>query len=103
MVNGKVVIRSINWYVRQNNPDGGQQSLLPKRDLTKIPADHYFIQRSLFFKEVDTRNLCISESGAQERKKIPILVIARFQKRNRQSSQQFRKDIFYEPDISSAQ
>ena len=54
-------------------------------------------------KEVNTQSLWIFEFGTQEGMNVPIRIIVGFQQKDRQDSQNLKKEAFYRPPVTSAQ
>ena len=53
-------------------------------------------------KEVNTQKLCTFELGTQEGINFPIWILVGFRRRERQDSQNFSKDNFHRPPVTSA-
>ena len=71
--NAKNNINAIDWYMSHYKPTIPQQALLPKHNLSKLPAEFQYRKRSaVFLKEVNTMNLFSFELGTQENKVNPI-------------------------------
>ena len=69
----------------------------------KKPTELRYVERSVFFKEVNTQNLWSFEFGTPERVNVPLWVLIDFTKRERQDSQNLANDTFYRPPVTSAQ
>ena len=61
------------------------------------------MERSVFKKEVNTQSLCTFELGTQEGINVPIWIIVGFQQIDRQHDQNLNNNIFYRPQVKSAQ
>ena len=100
---GKIKINSIEWYVPHYTASVKEQGILMKQIRDKIPTELRYIERSVFMKEVNTQNLCSFELGTQEGVNVPLWIIAVFQQRKTQVSQNLPKDTFNRPPVTSAQ
>ena len=74
-----------------------------KQITDKIPTELRYVERSVFMKEVNTKNLWSFELGTHENMNVPIWIIVGFQQRDRQDSQNLANDTFYRLPITSAQ
>ena len=100
---GKVKINSIEWYVPNYTASLKEQGILMKQIADKIPTELQYVQKSAYMKEVNTKNLWSFELGTQKNVNVPIWIIAGFQQRERQDSQNIANDTFYRPPVTSAQ
>ena len=82
----------IRWYVPFYTPSIQQQSILSKQILSKTPTELRYIERSVFMKEVNIRNLKNFELRSQENMNVPIWIDIKFQQRDREDSQSFGND-----------
>ena len=96
-------MNSIEWYVPHYTASLEEQGILMKQITDKIPTELRYVERSVFMKEVNTRNVWSFELGTQEGVNVPIWIIVGFQQRERQDSQNLANDTFYRPPVTSAQ
>ena len=68
----------------------------------KMPTEFWYIERSVFMKEVGTQKLWTFELGTQEGTNVPIWIIVVFQQSDRQHDQNFKNDTFYRLLLVSA-
>ena len=99
----KIKINSVAWYVPHYTPSIQQKTLLFKQITEKTPTELQYVERSVFMKEVNTKNYWSFELGTQEGKNVPIWIIVGFQRRDRQDSQNLTNDTFFRPPVSSCQ
>ena len=71
--------------------------------LKNISTELRYVERSVFMKEVNNQNLWIFELGSQESMNVPIWINIRFQRRDRQDSQNLNIDTFCRLPVVSAQ
>ena len=83
-------------------PSISQQGILSKQILNKTPAERRHIERSLFMKEVNNRNLWNLELGSQESMNVPLWIFIGLQQRERQVSQNFNNDTFCRLPVTTA-
>ena len=101
--NAEIKINAIEWYVRQYTPSNRQQATLSKQSLGRTPTELHYEGRSIFMKEVNTRNCWSFEMGNQEEINVPIWIFVDFQQRDRQDSQNANNDSFHRLPITSVQ
>ena len=101
--NGKIKIKAVEWYVPQYTPSVQQQSILSKQILIKTPTNIEHPERSVFMKEVNTRNFWTFELGTPEGINIPIWIFVVFQQNDRQHDQNLNNDTFVRLPVISAQ
>ena len=100
---GKIKINAIEWYVAHYTPSVSQQKILLNQTVNKVPKELQYVERSVFMKEINTRNLWSFELGTHDRLNISIWIIIGFQQRERQDSQNMNNVTFYGPPVTSAQ
>ena len=66
VVNGKVKINSLDWYVPHYSPNLEEYNKLMNQIKKNTPTLHHYPERSVFMKEVNTQNLWTFELGTQE-------------------------------------
>ena len=71
IVDARINIDHIHWYVQHYTPSIQQQAILSRQILGKTPTDLRYIERSVFMKEVNNQNLWSFELGSQETKNVP--------------------------------
>ena len=103
VVNGRVKINSLDWYVPHYSPNLEEYKKLMTQIKKNSPTQLNYIERSVFMKEVNTQNLWTFEIGSQERVNIPIWIFVAFQQNDRQNDQNLNNDTFYRPLVTSAQ
>ena len=64
--NAKIKIISIDWYVPHYTPSHSQEKTSMDQIVKKMPTGFWYLERSLFMKEVETQNLWTFELGTQE-------------------------------------
>ena len=79
-----------------------QQKMASKQILSGTPTDLFYVGRSIFKKEVNTRFFWTFELGTQEGINVPIRNIVGFQQKDRQESGILNNDVFYRPSVTSA-
>ena len=100
---GKNKINSIEWYIPHYTASLKEQGILMGQITDKIPTELWYVEKSIFMKEVNTQNLWSFELGTQEGVNVPIWVIEGFQQSDRQHDQNLNNDTFYRPPVTSAQ
>ena len=103
VVNGRVKINSLDWYVPHYSPNLEEYTKLMTQIKKNTPTLLHYIERSVFMKEVNTQNLWIFELGTQEGIDVPIWIFVAFQQNDRQNDQNLKNDTFYRPLVTSAQ
>ena len=103
IINGKIKIHAIEWYVPHYTPSMQQQSILSKQIINKTPTQIQYPQRSVFTKEVNTQKFWTFELGTQEGINIPIWIFVGFQQNDRQNDQNLKNDTFIRLPVISAQ
>ena len=84
-------------------PSFQRQGILSKQISHKTPTELHYSERSVLMKEVNNQNLWNIELGSQENMNVPICIILRFQRRDRQDSQKLNNDTFCMWPVTSAQ
>ena len=103
VVNGRVKINSLDWYVAHFSPNLEEYTKLMTQIKKNSPTLLHYPERSVFMKELNTQNLWTFELGAQEGINIPIWIFVAFQQNDRQNDQNLNNDTFYRPVVTSAQ
>ena len=103
VVNGRVKINSLDWYVPHYSPNLEQYNKLMTQIKKNTPTQHNYIERSVFMKEVNTQSLWTFELGSQEGINVPIWIFIDFQQNDRENDQNLNNDTFYRPLVTSAQ
>ena len=103
VVNGRVKINSLDWYVPHYSPNLEEYTKLMTQLKKNSPTLLHYVERSVFMKEVNTQNLWTFELGTQEGINVPIWIFVAFQQSNRQNDQNLNNDTFYRPLVTSAQ
>ena len=103
VVNGRVKINSLDWYVPHYSPNLEEYNKLMTQIKKNSPTQLNYIERSVFMKEVNTQNLWTIEIGSQEGVRVPIWIFVAFQQNERQNDQNLNNDAFYKPLVTSAQ
>ena len=103
VVNGRVKSNSLDWYVPDYSPKLGEYIILMNQIRTKTPTLLHYPERSVFMKDVNTRNLWTFELGTQEGINVSIWIFVAFQQNDRQNNQNLNNDTFYRPLVTSAQ
>ena len=101
--NAKIKTIASEWYVPHYTPYIPQQLIFSKQILSKIPTELRYVERSIYTKQVNTRNFWTFGLGTQEGINVPIWIIAGFQQRDRHGSENLINDSFYRPPITNAQ
>ena len=86
IVDARIKIDHIHWYVPHCTPSIQQQGILSKHILIRTRTELRYIERSVFMKEVNIQNLWNFELVSQEGMIVPIWRFIRFQQRDRQGS-----------------
>ena len=63
---GRIKINGIEWYVPHYTPSISNQAILSKQILSKVPTELQYVERSVFMKNVNTKNFGTFELGTQE-------------------------------------
>ena len=103
VVNGRVKINSLVWYVPHYSPNLEEYTKLMAQIKKNTPTLLHYPERSVFMKEVNTQNLWTFELGTQEGINVPIWIFVAFQQNDRQNDQNLNNDSFYRPLVTSAQ
>ena len=103
VVNGRVKINSLDWYVPHFSPNVEEYNKLMTQIKKNSPTQLNYIERSVFMKEVNTQNLWVFELGTQEGINVPIWIFVAFQQNDRQKDQNLNNDTFYRPFVTSTQ
>ena len=103
VVNGRVKINSLDWYVPHFSPNLEEYTKLMTQIKKNTPTLLHYPERSVFMKEVITQNLWVFELGTQEVINVPIWIFVAFQQNDRQNDQNLNNDTFYRPLVTSAQ
>ena len=103
VVNGRVKINSLDWYVPHCSPNLEEYNKLMNQIKKNTPTLLHYPERSVFMKEVNTQNLWTFEIGTQEGINVPIWIFVAFQQNDRQNDQNLNNDTFYRPLVTSAQ
>ena len=103
VVNGRVQINSLDWYVPHYSPNLEEYTKLMTQIKKNTPTQLNYVERSVFMKEVNTQNLWTFELGAQESINVPIWIFVAFQQNDRENDQNLNNDTFYRPLVTSAQ
>ena len=103
VVNGRVKIISLDWYVPHFRPNLEEYTELTTQINKNSPTLLHYPERSVFMKEVNTQNLWTFELGTQEGINIPKWIFVAFQQNDRQNDQNLNNDTFYRPLVTSAQ
>ena len=103
VVNGRVKINSLDWYVPHYSPSLEEYNKLMTQIKKNTPTQLNYIEGSVFMKEVNTQNLWTFELGTQEGINIPIWIFVAFPQNDKQNDQNLNNDTFYRPLVTSAQ
>ena len=103
VVNGKVKINSLDWYVPHYSPNLEEYNKLMNQIKKNTPTLLHYPERSVFMKEVNTQYHWTFELGTQEGINVPIWIFIAFQQNDRQNDQNLNDDTFYRPLVTSAQ
>ena len=103
VVNGRVEINSLDWYVPHYSPNLEEYTKLMTQINKNSPTLLHYPERSVLMKEVNTQNIWTFELGTQEGINIPIWIFVAFQQNDRQNDQNLNNDTFYRPLVTSAQ
>ena len=103
VVNARVKINSLDWYVSHFSPNLEEYTKLMTQIKKNSPTLLHYPERSVFMKEVNTQNLWTFELGAQEGINVPIWIFVAFQQNDRQNDQNLNNDTFYRPLVTSTQ
>ena len=101
--NGKIEIKSFEWYIPPYTPSILQQAILSKQILCKVPRELDNVERSVFLKELNIQISWTFELGTKEGLNIPIWINVGFQQQDRQDSQNLNNDTLYRPPVTSGQ
>ena len=99
----KLQLIVLNCICRIIHPVSNHKLYKSKQIVNKIPTELQYIERSVFFKEVNSQTLWTFELGTPEGIKVPIWIIVGFQQSDRQHDQNLNNDTFYRPLVTSAQ
>ena len=103
VVNGRVKINSLDWYVPHFSPNLEEYTKLMTQIKKNTPTLLPYPERSVFMKEVNTQNLWVFELRTQEGINVPIWIFVAFHQNDRQNDQNLNNDTFYRPLVTSAQ
>ena len=103
VVNGRVKINSLDWYVPHYSLNLEEYNKLMTRIKKNSPTLLHYPERSVFMKEVNTQNLWTFELGTQEGINVPIWIFVAFQQNDRQNDQNLNNDTFVRLPTISAQ
>ena len=103
IVDARIKIDHIHWYVPHYAPSIQQQGILSKQILIETPTELRYIHRSVCMKEVNNQNLWNFELGSEESMNGPIWIVIGSRQRDRQDSQNLDSDTFCRLAITSAQ
>ena len=103
VVNGRVRINSLDWYIPHYSPNLEEYNKLMIQIKKNTTTQPNYIERSVFMKEVNTQNLWTFELGTQEGINVPIWIFVAFQQNDRQNDQNLNNGTFYRPLVTSAQ
>ena len=103
VVNGRVEINSLDWYVPHYSPNLEEYNKLMKQIKKNSQTLLHYPERSVFMKKVNTQNLWTFELSTQEGINVPIWIFVAFQQNDRQNDQNLNNDTFYRPLVTSAQ
>ena len=103
VVNGRVKINSLDWYVPHYTVNLEEYTKLMTQIKKNTPTLLHYVERSVFMKELNTQNLWTFELGTQEGVNVPIWIFVAFQQSDRQNDQNLNNDTFCRPPVSSAQ
>ena len=101
--NAKTKSKSNDWYVPHYTSSLALEKRLLDQIVKKMPTEHWYTERFVFMKEVNTQNLWTFELGTQEGKNVPIWIFVGFQQSDRQHDQNLNNDTFYRHPVISAQ
>ena len=101
--NGKIKIKAIEWYVSHYTPSFTQQNILMKQIIKKMATEFQYPERSVFMKEVTTKNFWTFELGTQEGINILVWIYVVFQQNDGQHDQNLNNDTFCRLPVTSAQ
>ena len=94
IADARIKIDLIHWYVPHYTPSMSQQGVMSKQILNKTPTELRYVERSVFMKEVNNKNLWNFELGSQENMNVPLWIIIGFQQQDRKVSQNLNNDTF---------
>ena len=103
VVNGRVKINSLDWYVPHYTSNLEEYTKLMTQLKKDSPTLLHYVEKAVFMKEVNTQNLWTFELGTQEGINVPIWIFVAFQQNDRQNDQNLNNDTFYRPLVTSAQ
>ena len=86
-----------------NSPKLEEYNKLKHQIRKNTPTLLHYPERSVFMKEVNTKNLWTFELGAQECINVPIWIFVAFQQMDRQNDQHLNNNSFYRSLVTSAQ
>ena len=97
----KVVIKDIGWYIPHFTPSLENQQIVMDQLLNKDPTELYYIERTVYRKDVNTNNNWTFDLGTSG-ESTPTFVIVSFQARNKIDSQTHDNATFDRLPISNA-
>ena len=97
----KINIKDIGWYIPHYSPRMENQQLVMDQILNKEPTELYYIERTVFRKDVNTNNNWTFELGMSG-ESTPTWVCVAFQARNKVNSQTHDNSTFDQLPVSSA-
>ena len=103
VVNGRIKINALEWYVPHYSPNLDEYTELQTQIKLKKPTNLHYAERSVFMKEVNSQNFWSFELGTQEGVNVPIWIFAGFQQMERQNDQELNNDSFIRLPVISAQ
>ena len=95
LVDAKIDISAIDWYVLYYTPCTEQLAVLSKQILCRTPTDFTYVQLNGFLKDVHTQNLWTFQLGSQDGIIVCIWFFVRYQQRDRQNSAMENNGNFY--------
>ena len=103
IINGKIKITAIEWYVPHYTRSITQQNILMNQIIKKMATQLQYPEKSVFMKEVNTQNFWTFELGTQEGNNITVWKNVVFQQNDRQHDQNLNNDTFCRLPVTSAQ
>ena len=94
VVNGRVKINSLDWYVPHYSPNLEEYNKLMTQIKKKTPKLLHYPERSVFMKEVNTQTHWMFELDTQEGINVTIWIFVAFQQNDRQNDQNLNNDTF---------
>ena len=101
--NAKTKNNAIERHVPPYTPSFEKYNKLMNQISEKTPTNLHYQERSVFMKEVNTKNFWTVEFGTQKGITVPIWVFVIFRQSDREHNQNLNNDTFFRTSVTSVQ